>query len=495
MSAPASLRLRLTGIILGPLLSIALAVGYWQVQDARDKAATIFDRSLLTVAMAISADVARSGGDALSLETRDLLTDTSGGQVYYHVYAPNGYYITGYATPPVRHAGEVQSDAPYQYYNSTYHRQEVRALRLRSVTTVGGVTGTYTVTVWQEVEMRDALMRDLAQRAFIIMAVLIGTVALVVWFGVRIGLRPLTDLEDAISQRSSDDLSPIRRPVPPEARGLVRRLNSLLGQLEASMARQANFVSNAAHQLRNPIAGVLAMAEAVRSAPTPEAARSRAEDLIQSARHAKDLANKLLALERASGAGGARARVDLGALLEDCLRGAMPAARTAGVRLTLDQPEEELVLHADPVMLREAVVNLIDNALRHGGPGLRQIRLSLSEAPGPRGAALASIIVADDGAGLPAELHEIALSRFGQATPGEGSGLGLSIARAVARGLKGELTLSPAPEGGLQVTLRLPVQAPPHAGAPPAGPLAERATPDGAQRRVHPKQNATTARS
>lgn len=456
MTGSISLRLRLTAIILVPLLAIALAVGFWQVHDARTKAADIFDRSLLTVAMAVSADVARSSGTALSLETRDLLSDTSGGQVYYHVYAPNGYYITGYATPPVRHTPDAApTDAPYFYYKSTYHGAEVRALRLRSLTTVDGVTGTFTVTVWQHVEVRDALMRDLATRAFIIMAVLIGTVALVVWFGVRHGLQPLTDLEDAISQRSSGDLSPIRRPVPPETRGLVRRLNLLFAQVEASMAQQATFISNAAHQLRNPIAGVLAMAEAVRSAPSPQAARARADELLASARHVKDLANKLLALERASVAGGQRDCVHVGELLRDLAAEAQPRAREARVTIIMAPPAPDLRVVADPVMLREAVYNLIDNALRHGGPGLREVHLSARLAADD--APEAEISVADDGRGVPEGLRARVLSRFGQAAPGDGSGLGLSIARAVARGLGGDLFLSTRSGGGLVVRIRLPL--------------------------------------
>lgn len=143
----------------------------------------------------------------------------------------------------------------------------MRALRLRQVNTVSGISGTYTYTVWQERAVLDALARDLAWQVMVVMGVLIGTVALVVWFGVNLGLRPLLNLEDAISRRNADDLSPIRRRVPPEARGLVLRLNALFEQVEATIQAQASFVSNAAHQLRNPIAGVLAMAEAVRRAP------------------------------------------------------------------------------------------------------------------------------------------------------------------------------------------------------------------------------------
>ena len=453
MNASTSLRLRLTAIILGPLLAIALAVGFWQVHAAREKAADIFDRSLRTGALAVAGDVARSNGNAVSLETRDLLADTSGGPVFYHVFAPNGYYVTGYATPPVRQTPEERSEDPFSYYNSTYHGQAVRALRLRDVTTVDGITGVFTVTVWQHTEVRDALMRDLARRAFTVMAILIGTVAFVVWFGVRIGLRPLTDLEDAISRRSSDDLSPIRRPVPPEIRGLVLRLNTLFGQVQGTMARQAEFISNAAHQLRNPIAGVLAMAEAVRSAPSDRAARARAEDLMTSALHIRDLANKLLTLERATAVVGRGESFELGELVEDVADRVRAAARARGVTLALTLPEEEVIALADRVMLSEALVNLLDNALLHGGPGLKRIELALAVSDGQ-----ARIMVADDGRGVAPEDIATVLSRFGQAGPSQGSGLGLSIAEAVALNHGVSIDLDRSADGGLRVVLTLPAE-------------------------------------
>ncbi len=468
MRASTSLRLRLTVIILVPLLVIALAVGFWQVRDARVQAAGIFDRSLLTVALAVKGDVARSNGNAVSLETRDLLADTSGGPVFYHVHAPNGYYVTGFATPPVRQSPDPGGDVPYSYYNSTYYGEEVRALRLRDVTTVDGITGTFTITVWQQVEVRDALMRDLAGRAFVVMAVLIGTVAFVVWFGVLRGLRPLLDLEDAISQRSSDDLSPIRRPVPPEIRGLVKRLNLLFGQVEASMARQASFISNAAHQLRNPIAGVLAMAEAVRSAPTDRAARDRAGELLVSARDLKDLANKLLTLERASHSGEQRETLELGEALEDVVDRYRAAARARGVALTIALPDDEISVLADPVMLREALGNLIDNALKHGGPRLGRIAVTLVA-----GADHALIGISDDGRGVASEDVETVLARFGQAGPSEGSGLGLSIAEAVALAHGGAVALDRSEGGGLSVSVSLPLPM----GTAPALPRAPRLTP------------------
>ena len=451
-----SLRVRLTAIILGPLLIIAAAVGVWQLGYTQNKAEDIFDHSLLTTGLAIAADVARSGGDALSLETRDLLSDTSGGLVYYHAYAPSGVYVTGYATPPARppEAVALHGDAFYGFYDSTYFGRPVRALRLRQVNTVGGIAGTYTYTVWQDVTILEALFRDLARQVLIVMGVLIGTVALVVWFGVNLGLRPLLDLEDAISRRNSDDLSPIRRPVPPEARGLVLRLNTLFGQVEATMQAQARFISNAAHQLRNPIAGVLAMAEAAHRAPTPEAARARARELLTSARQVRDLANKLLTLERASAAGGPLEQVDLVRILREICHDFRPRALAQDVDLLSHLPPGPMLAEADRLMLREAVTNLIDNALRHGGASLGLITVALDVAGGQ-----ARIMVSDDGRGLSADEAPLALARFGQVGTAEGSGLGLSIAEAVVTGRGGRLDITPTPgtRQGLTVALYLPL--------------------------------------
>lgn len=451
-----SLRLRLTGIILGPLLIIAMAVGVWQLGYMRQKAEDIFDRSLLTTGLAIAADVARSGGDALSMETRDLLSDTSGGPVYYHAYAPSGVYVTGFATPPARspEAVALHGEAFYGFYDSNYFGRPVRALRLRQLTTVGGIAGTYTYTVWQDRTILETLIRDLARQVMSVMAILIGTVALVVWFGVNLGLRPLLDLEDAISRRNSDDLSPIRRPVPPEARGLVLRLNTLFSQVDGTMQAQASFISNAAHQLRNPIAGVLAMAEAVRRAPTPAATQARAGELLTSARQVRDLANKLLTLERASAAGGPLERVDLVPFLTQIAADFQEQAKAQGADLRLTLVDGPIVIEADRLMLREAVANLIDNALRHGGPGLANITLTLSATQDQ-----ARLSVSDDGRGISRAEVPLALARFGQVGTGEGSGLGLPIAEAVVASRGGRLDITSTTPGqtGLSVVLHLPL--------------------------------------
>ncbi len=448
----ASLRLRLTAIILLPLLVIAGAIGIWQLNDAREKASEVFDRSLLTTALAISADVARSNGDAISLETRDRLADTSGGRVFYHVYAPDGVFVTGYATPPVSSEGRPDPKAETQFFNGVYHGRVVRVLKLRDVTSIGGYSGEFTYTVWQDVALRDAFVQELSTRTFIVISVLTSTVALVVWFGVNLGLRPLLDLEDAISSRSSSDLRPIQRRVPVETSGLVSRLNTIFGQVERTMQTQNEFISNAAHQLRNPIAGVLAMAEAVKSAPDEDATKHRADELLSSARHAKDLANKLLTLERikTNQADAIEAPINVNAVVSSVVDAFAPAAEAEHIELTTRLSPHPATIVADEVMVREAVLNLADNALRHGGKDLTSIDISVARENGA-----VRVTVEDDGIGVAEENIPVILSRFGQASPGEGSGLGLSIAEAVAERHGGKLELASL-KPGLSVSLRFP---------------------------------------
>ncbi|MDJ0824606.1 MAG: sensor histidine kinase [Rhodobacter sp.] len=453
-----SLRVRLTLIVLLPLLAIAFATGLWQLDTARRTAADVFDRSLLSAALAVSNDVAISGGDALSPRTEQILSDTSGGRVFYHVYAPDGVIVAGYATPPVGIPRAATVETGPTYFQATYLGREVSGVRLQTQTEIDDFSGVFTTTVWQDTAVRSAFMRDLVLRSLIAICGLIVSVALVVWFGIRLGLRPLIDLQQAIERRSSDELSPIRRPVPEEVTGIVETLNSLFAQVSRSMSAQAEFISNAAHQLRNPIAGVLALAEAVHAAPTQAQARARSADLLGAARDTADLTQRLLMLERAKATSPASQfeTVDLAHSLGIWVA---PGRRAAGPGVTVDLEVAADVgtLTCDPTMLREAVSNLIDNALTHGGPGLARVCVAAERA----GTAV-EISISDDGRGIAEPDIPAAVARFSQLSPGAGSGLGLAIADAVAAAHGGAMRVEPL-NPGVRVTLSLPLRGGPSA--------------------------------
>lgn len=448
-----SLRARLTLIILPPLLVISFIAAAWQFQTTTDRAENIFDRGLLSAALAISRDVALSDGDAISPPTRRLLNDTSGGAIFYHVYAPDGVFVTGYSTPPVLPSTGENTPTDPQYYNSIYQGEKVRVLRYRDSTVVSGVPGIFSITVWQSADVRSSFVRDVLSRSFAIITGLVLSVAVVVWFGVGLGLRPLLDLERAIARRNPSELEPIRRAVPAEAIGLVNTLNALLDRVSRRISSKDEFISNAAHQLRNPVAGVLALAEAVENAPTAKAAQSRSAELLLAAREASDLTNKLLSFERASGADILRSGlpVELGALVRNVGSVFSQQNPQSSVELAYALPKADVFIKADSTMLQEAVLNLLTNSITHGGPNLTQITLDLS-ADGSN----AVLIVSDDGAGIPAVRHIEAISRFSQAGGGPGSGLGLPIASRVMENHDGRLELLES-SSGASVKLTIPL--------------------------------------
>jgi len=446
-----SLRVRLTAIILLPLMTVAMVAGLWQLNNARRTAAEIFDRSLLSAALAVANDVAISGGDALSARTRDILAGTSGGQVYYHVYAPDGVIVAGYATPPVG-IPRLQTEASQPtYFDAVYLDQEVRGVRLQNRTEIDGFAGIFTTTVWQNRSVRTSFVGDLVLRSLVTISGLIASLAFIVWFGVRLGLSPLLDLEQAIEQRSGDELSPIRRAVPQEVQGIVSTLNRLFGQVSRSMTAQSEFIANAAHQLRNPIAGVLALAEAVNNAPDGAAAKRRAKDLLDAARETADLSQKLLLFERAKAISPQSVHevLSLSEALPEWVA-AFRATASKAPTITLNIEDDLNPIQGDPTMLREAVLNLLDNACRHGGPGMTAIEIDVFQDKG-----MISISVRDNGRGIPHQDFERALERFSQVSDMSSSGLGLSIVQAIVEGHSGHFEMTPQ-DIGVHVTLRIP---------------------------------------
>ncbi|MFA3920877.1 sensor histidine kinase [Ruegeria hyattellae] len=452
MMRRASLRLRLFVLILSPLVLMAVLLGYWRFTVAQKTAEELFDRSLLAAALAISRDIAISGGDALLPSTRDLVRDASGGEVFYHATGPGGIYITGYAYPPKSNrSDEADFYAPH-FFEATYRDDYVRVLRVRERVTIENLTGDASVKVWQRIEDRQVFARQLAVRAAALIGTLLATLALVVWFGVARGLRPLIDLQEAIAVRSPNDLSKIKRPVPIEVTGIVRTLNLLFGKVEASIVAHQVFISDAAHQLRNPAAAVQSMAEAVRDAPSAKERNKRVSELVSAARSSARVADQLLSLDRLQHSAMAPdlEPFDLRKLVQELCAEFGPTILSRGIEFEFSAPDHPLKITGDRLFLTEAIKNLIDNALKHGGTGLTQITVTITYSDSE-----AIVTVKDDGKGLKPEQSEAAFGRFSQVEPSDGSGLGLAIANSVAERHRGSLVINRTTKGA-SISLHTP---------------------------------------
>jgi two-component system sensor histidine kinase TctE len=426
-----SLRFRMMLFILCPLLLIAILAVSWRFIEAQQTAENIFDRTLIALALAISRDVAISGGDSLSIATRDLMSQVSGGHVFYHVKGPDGSYVTGYAYPP---RVENAANEALKVFDTQHQNQNVRAVLLTENVQVNGVEGLSTTIVWQQEHLHAQLAIKLALRAAMLTAALMLSVAILVFFGVRYGLRPLNELEDAISKRSSHDLTTIRRKIPLETQGIVNRLNTLFDQLRSSFDARDRLISNAAHQLRNPIAAIQSMADAAKTAPTIADMRDRVNAISVATVRVSRLTSQMLSLEKLQSENSV-ARLKKADLVEtvskQCLISAQPVLANS-IEFVLNTPPQAISVFHDEMLISEAIENLINNAMEHGGSSLTEISVKVFQ-DGDQSV----IQVINDGEPILPEHKAQIFERFSQREGSSGSGLGLSIVAEIIRLHKG----------------------------------------------------------
>ena len=292
-----------------------------------------------------------------------------------------------------------------------------------------------------------------------VLLMLVAAVA-VTWAVAR-ALRPLIDLKEAVEHRSPRDLSPLDdQSAPAEVRPLVAALNRLFSLVNDQSQAQRRFVADAAHQLRTPLAGlqaqVEAWAQAARALGPSDPLPLRVEQVLrlrEATRRTSQLANQLLALSRADSVSAdthPQEQVDLQELSENILAMYLDAAAEKRMDLGIECAPAQT--RGNAWLLRELLINLVDNAIRYTQPGGR-ITLRCGQDLAAEGAR-AWIEVEDDGPGIAPQERARVLQRFYrvQGTQAEGSGLGLAIADEIARAHRTQLQLFDGTAGrGLRV--------------------------------------------
>lgn len=451
-----SLRLQLLCWILLPLAGL-VAVNVWTSwRQARNTADLVTDRMLIASARAIAEGVRIDHGVADAIVPPVALEMFDAGhadRVYYQVMTSGGRLLTGYPDLP-RPQGKPRADVPLSFLGP-YRDQPLRLVALNAPVLGGPDGGRVTVLVGVTLAGHAAMVRELWGRGFSQQVLLLAAVGLLVLVGLRRGLKPLMRLRDMVVAKGRDDLAPLPDDaVQSEVRPLVTALNSSLARVAGQMAAQRRFVANAAHQLRTPLALLATQAAFARRAPDAIERNAALVAVEDSTRRLARLASQLLTLSR-SEAGGRRPRaevIDLAVSARRVLEGVADLAveRTIDLAFEADSP---VVVSGDGAMIREAMVNLVDNALRYtpqGGSVVVSVRVETGSGV---------FCVEDSGPGIPPEEREKVLERFYRVpgTEGDGSGIGLSIVREVVDGAGGTLTFSRACAGGLKVEMRLPM--------------------------------------
>ena len=274
-----------------------------------------------------------------------------------------------------------------------------------------------------------------------------------VWVGIRLGLRPITRLRDEIAARSVLDLRPIdEAAVPREIAPVAVTLNRLFQRLRASVQSQQQFIANTAHQLRTPLTGMQAQIDLLLVEPAAEPVRGRLQTLQEGVRQLAHAANQLLTLARADPAVNLAAKaqpVQLHVLAADVVARHIDRALQKDIDLGVEARAAAIV--ADPSLIDDLASNLIDNALKYTPSG-GTVTVSTGELDGH-----AFLSVEDTGPGIPESERRLVRQRFYRLpnSQGHGSGLGLAIVDEIAQLYDAVMTITGGVNGlGTKVTVQ-----------------------------------------
>jgi two-component system sensor histidine kinase QseC len=305
-------------------------------------------------------------------------------------------------------------------------------------------------------EARQQIMFTILRASWLPMLAGLPLLAIAIWMAVHQGLVPVVRLGSQVSARKPDALDPIAVDESPrELAPLITALNQLFVRMESSLKAERRFTSDAAHELRTPIAGIRAQAQAALEVSDETQRRQALTRTLAGCDHAAHLVDQLLQLARLEGARSINAQAKVTDVFEVARDEVAEIAGTAfetGQELVLETFDQQgpWLLPGDPVLVGVLLRNLLDNALRYSPPGsVVQLSLEGKDAQGR-----VAFCVEDSGPGLPPELLSRLGERFFRARQNDapGSGLGWSIVRRLSQALGLDVQVDRSPSlGGLRV--------------------------------------------
>jgi signal transduction histidine kinase len=284
---------------------------------------------------------------------------------------------------------------------------------------------------------------------------LIPLLALFLWFGITYGLKPLKTVATELSERNVNSLQPIAsKELPSEVKPLVDALNDLLERLANAFTMQKNFIADAAHELRTPVAALSIQVELAQRATQDSDRAVSLSEVQMGVTRLSHLTQQLLTLARLEpdAQSPVMQRVDLSALSKSVITDQIRRAEVSGIDLGLTEQSASSIL-GNPETLRILLNNLVDNAIRYAGT---RAKIDVAVRDTDEGVVLE---VCDNGPGINSLERKRVLERFyrGNNQTSSGSGLGLAIVNTIAEQHGAQVELHAVATGaGLSVLVIFP---------------------------------------
>jgi two-component system, OmpR family, sensor histidine kinase TctE len=426
----------------GGLLAYRIALSYAEkgIDQSLTQSVRALARQVKPIGSGLLIDFPRAAQDVLEQDPDD--------RISYMVSSPPGQFLLGNQRLPQPQGLTTVPGEPL-LYSAAF---EGRAMRFVAVDVNYGEDNapqTMRVQVGKSLAVQQRIARELIADMLAPLLAAGVLLSLAVYGGIQRGLAPLTRLTAQLENRSVNALSPIgMTQAPNEVHALVQAINGLLDEVARNVNQEKRFINDAAHQLRTPLAGLISQVELAQRETADPVLGARLNKVLTGAERSAHLVHQLLTLARTETT-ARRETLDLAALAREVAREWTPKAVASGVDLGFEGNDHR-EMQGDALQLREAMANLIDNALRYTPRG-SAVTLKV-EAHGDN----TRLIVEDNGPGLSDDDMAHVFQRFWRASeqPG-GCGLGLAIVREIARRHGGDAQVERVAPQGLRVILTL----------------------------------------
>jgi two-component system sensor histidine kinase TctE len=372
-------------------------------------------------------------------------------RVFYRVLDA-GTTLTGYDDLPVVSPGTSEP----KFYTFSYRGEEVRQVVVTRGLSTGDTIKDVTVAVAQTRLGLEAVSSRITATATAVGLLFFLVATALSLFAAQTALRPLKNMAASVTRRGPNDLRPVTGNSPTELAPLVDALNSFISRLKSSLLRSEDFIAEAAHRVRTPLSTVRTQAEVIYRRLENKGDRDAVREMIRAVDESSRSAGQLLdhAMVTFRSDQFVPVDMDLGQLLQETCDRLRPTADLKDIDITTDILTCPLPFSGDPVLLQNALRNILDNAIKYS-PADSQISVRITNNKAYH------ISFKDQGRGFEgADIANLSgrFSRGSNVSDIVGSGLGLTIVEEVARAHSGHVIVASNEGGpGACVTLVLPL--------------------------------------
>jgi two-component system sensor histidine kinase TctE len=400
-----------------------------------------FDRDLAETAKSLGLIFKKSSEKKLhdiDEYSISLLLNEPHDKMFYSIRDDQGHFLFGNPDVIYQKADDLDPADPddFNVYFGKIKNESVRIVSIPVEHSINKVKKQFFIQVAETRNQRTEIQRQIIFWIVIPQLILLISALILVRFAVKRGLSPILYLNEKIIARSYKDLKPIDiQNVPLEVDRLVGSLNNLMGELDNAIKSENRFVNDAAHQLRTPLAGILAQIQLAQESKDVEEIKRRLEQISQSSKRLIHIINQLLSLSKTQPEAMHTSQfveLDLVVLVKKTMEDLFSLADLKKIDLGFEGSNDEAFIMGDEQKLYDLIHNLIENGIKYT-PNLGKVNVSIKRKDNK-----ICLIVEDTGKGIPKEDQPNVFKRFyrgdnvTQSGEDAGAGIGLAIAKEIA---------------------------------------------------------------